>query len=125
MDPDRRRISRVNAMPTVNDGRGNTAIREKPGAGGEPCIPIGIIADLAPDVRLAGIEILAALLTADRAGCLDERLTDRRIAEAIGRSKGYVQEGLLALDRKGYIERARHAGRRTIRLRLAGRGGAT
>jgi hypothetical protein len=51
-------------------------------------------------------------------------LSDRQLAERIGRSTRYVQQGLLRLEHAGWISRSRAATRRTIRLtRPAAAGG--
>lgn len=52
-------------------------------------------------------------------------LTDRKIAEDIGRSRRCTQLGLAALVRGGYLEIHREGRRRILALRLPAEGGDT
>lgn len=66
--------------------------------------------------RHAAWAVATVLAGAQGAGELDERLTDLRIAQALGRSTSFVQQGLKALERHGIVSRTRGAGRRQIRF---------
>jgi hypothetical protein len=75
--------------------------------------------------RVAATETWHALLDILRRGMTetDERVTDRVLAQHMGRSRRFVQKGLKALQDLGMIQRRRRYGRRVIVVleRLRGR----
>jgi hypothetical protein len=99
--------------------------------GGDPWYGLGDLVDeLDRDLRHAAKEVLSYLTKRERDGTLNELVTDRVIAEAIGYSERFVQKGLNALHvqlgelGKAIIDRVPSHGRRIITFvrGLAGRG---
>jgi hypothetical protein len=80
---------------------------------------------LPPSLRVAASEAWHAILDILRRGKTetDERVTDRVLAQHMGRSRRFVQKGLKALQDLGMIRRCRQHGRRIIVVleRLRGR----
>lgn len=80
---------------------------------------------LPPGLRVAASEAWHAILDILRRGMTetDERVTDRVLAQHMGRSRRFVQKGLKALQDLGMIRRRRQNGRRCIIVleRLRGR----
>jgi hypothetical protein len=82
-------------------------------------IPLDLLA-LDSDLRSSATEVMAILVTREREGRLDERLTDKDIAAALDRSVSFVQKGLHTLTHgvsdvlDKIIVRTQARGRRTI-----------
>ena len=82
-------------------------------------IPLDLLA-LDSDLRTSATEVMAILVTREREGRLDERLTDKDIADDLDRSVSFVQKGLHTLAiklkdaGKAIIIRTHARGRRTI-----------
>ena len=90
-------------------------------AGGDPYVCISKAVDELPRFwRIAAKEVLGFLVDLERTEGLDERVTDKRIADATGWSMSFVQKGLHALHvvlgklGKPVIHRRRANGRRLI-----------
>lgn len=91
----------------------------RPGGDLYDCVP-RIIDDLEPGKQHAATKVLRYLIQREMDGLLDERVTDRVIADAIGYSTRFVQKGLNALHVKlgelgsAIINRMPSHGRRII-----------
>lgn len=91
----------------------------RPGGDLYDCVP-RIIDDLEPGKQHAATKVLRYLIQREMDGLLDERVTDRAIADAIGYSTRFVQKGLNALHVKlgelgsAIIDRMPSHGRRII-----------
>jgi hypothetical protein len=81
-----------------------------------------ILDNLPAERRVAASEVMNAILTFHRQHRLDERITDRVLAQFLGRSRRFVQKGLKILQDLELIERIRGYGRRTIVVRMTLRG---